>query len=83
MPTHPYFCFFLLRTMPYLTLPPGFDLHYLDAHPEGTRTALLLHGLGVHAGSWELQTAPLTRAGFRVIAPDLRGFGKSGYPGKW
>jgi len=42
---------------------------------------VLLHGLGATSQSWDLQIPALTQAGFRVIAPDARGFGCSPYPG--
>lgn len=43
---------------------------------------LLLHGLGANAESWDLQIPALVEAGYRVIAPDLPGFGKSCFNGK-
>ncbi len=42
---------------------------------------LLLHGLGSCAESWGHQLPALTKAGFHVIAPDIRGFGRSTTPG--
>jgi pimeloyl-ACP methyl ester carboxylesterase len=41
---------------------------------------LLLHGFPDSARLWRHQIAALTQAGFRVVAPDLRGFGASGKP---
>jgi pimeloyl-ACP methyl ester carboxylesterase len=41
---------------------------------------LLLHGFPDSALLWRHQVAALTGAGFRVIAPDLRGFGASDAP---
>ncbi len=72
--------------MPTISLSPKLTLHYLDYKPEGVRpegvqTVVLLHGLGVNGESWQLQFAPLLAKGYRVIAPDARGFGKSTYPG--
>lgn len=57
------------------------DLHFYDLNSSGKSTILLLHGLGVCAESWGLQLTPLIETDFRVIAPDLRGFGKTSYPG--
>ena len=37
---------------------------------------LLLHGWPDDADLWRHQVPALTGAGFRVIAPDLRGFGR-------
>jgi len=55
---------------------------YMDvvpAHPNG-KTLLLLHGKNFNAAYWEQTIAALTKKGFRVIAPDQIGFGKSTKP---
>lgn len=57
-------------------------MYYLDLNLTGAAPVLLLHGLGASGASWGLQFEPLQAAGYRVIAPDLRGFGRSGYPGQ-
>jgi 3-oxoadipate enol-lactonase len=57
-------------------------LYYLDPNPSGNPAVLLLHGLGADSGSWTLQIPALTEAGFRPIAPDTPGFGRSPYNGK-
>jgi len=67
--------------MPTIKLSPKLILNYLDENPLGAPTVVLLHGLGAASRSWTLQIPALTGAGFRVIAPDLRGFGDSTYPG--
>jgi 3-oxoadipate enol-lactonase len=55
----------------------GFSLHYEDC---GAGTPLLLiHGFPLSAATWREQTAGLAGQ-FRVIAPDLRGFGRSAVP---
>ena len=41
---------------------------------------LLLHGFPLSRRVWEPQVGPLVDAGFRVIVPDLRGFGESAVP---
>lgn len=41
---------------------------------------LLLHGFPDDRHVWRYQVGPLTQAGFRVIAPDLRGFGDAPRP---
>jgi pimeloyl-ACP methyl ester carboxylesterase len=40
------------------------------------RAALLLHGFMDAGASWELVAPTLCAAGYRVLAPDLRGFGE-------
>lgn len=64
-----------------INLEPGLSIHYQDLNPDGEPGVLLLHGLGTTADAWQLQFPALLNAGFRVIAPDMRGFGKSSYPG--
>ncbi|MGV3620839.1 MAG: alpha/beta fold hydrolase [Archangium sp.] len=48
-------------------------MHYVDAG-EGP-LVVLLHGFPENWWSWRYQIQPLVDAGFRVIAPDLRGYG--------
>jgi len=67
--------------MPTLALAANLSLHYQDANPAGSETVLLLHGLGADSTSWQLQVPALVEAGYRVLVPDLRGFGRSSYPG--
>lgn len=47
---------------------------------DGDRAALLLHGFPDSHALWRKQVPVLVAAGYRVIAPDLRGFGDSGKP---
>jgi len=58
------------------------ELHYLDPGASTAPPILLLHGLGADSSSWILQFDPLIAAGFRPIAPDAPGFGKSPYEGR-
>jgi pimeloyl-ACP methyl ester carboxylesterase len=55
---------------------------YLDVAPEHAngRSVLLLHGKNFSAAAWASSIALLTQHGFRVIAPDQIGFGKSSKP---
>ena len=46
----------------------------------GDKLALLLHGFPESAYSWRYQIPLLARLGYRVWAPDLRGYGKSDKP---
>jgi pimeloyl-ACP methyl ester carboxylesterase len=55
----------------------GVELAY-DRAGEGGRPLLLLHGWPETRRIWRRNVEPLARAGFEVIAPDLRGFGDSG-----
>ena len=47
---------------------------------DGGRPVVLLHGFPDSAQLWRNQVPPLVEAGFRVITPDLRGFGRSDQP---
>ncbi len=67
--------------MPTLQISPNLKIHYLEFNPSGSPAVLLLHGLGACGASWALQVPALVDAGYRVIAPDVRGFGQSTYPG--
>ena len=57
----------------------GLRVHVLEAGFEGgDRPALLLlHGFPELAYSWRKLMLPLARAGFHVIAPDQRGYGRT------
>jgi epoxide hydrolase 4 len=53
-------------------------LHYVEA---GTGPlVVLLHGFPEFWYGWRLQIAPLAAAGYRVVAPDLRGYNLSSKP---
>jgi pimeloyl-ACP methyl ester carboxylesterase len=53
-------------------------LHYVEAG-DGP-LVVLLHGFPEFWFGWRLQIAPLAAAGFRVVAPDLRGYNLSSKP---
>ena len=58
----------------------GLRMHYVD---EGSRNAdpvLMLHGEPSWSFLYRHMIRPITDAGFRAIAPDLIGFGKSDKP---
>ena len=56
----------------------GIKMRYVD-HGRGP-TVLLVHGFPLDHGMWHGQVAVLSRQ-FRVLAPDLRGLGRSGADG--
>ncbi|MGI4756677.1 MAG: alpha/beta fold hydrolase [Janthinobacterium lividum] len=60
-------------------LEPGLRLHYVTAGT-GKRTMVLLHGYPQTWWEWRHIIGPLTRAGWRVLAPDYRGAGGSSKP---
>lgn len=64
-------------TAHYVEVEPGLRMHYVE---EGNRTdpvILLLHGEPAWSFLYRHIIPPLVKGGFRVIAPDLVGFGKS------
>ncbi len=61
----------------YLELQSGLRVHYLDEGPRDGPTVLLLHGEPTWSYLWRHMIPLLTEQGFRVLAPDLIGFGRS------
>jgi haloalkane dehalogenase len=59
----------------------GLRVHYLDEGPREAPVMLLLHGMPTWSYLYRDVIPPLVAAGFRCIAPDHLGFGKSDKPG--
>ena len=57
----------------------GLRIHILEAgfEGDGRPCVLLLHGFPELAYSWRKVIAPLASAGFHVVAPDQRGYGRT------
>lgn len=55
-------------------------VHVAELGPKDGTPVVLLHGFPEFWWSWRHQMQPLADAGFRVIAPDLRGYGDSSKP---
>lgn len=58
----------------------GIRIHYDVLGPTDGPPVVLVHGLGGHAEDWRNLMPFLRRAGFRVYAPDLPGYGRSQKP---
>jgi pimeloyl-ACP methyl ester carboxylesterase len=58
----------------------GIELSLVDEGDEGLPVVVLCHGFPELAYSWRHQIPALTSAGWRVLAPDMRGFGDSSAP---
>lgn len=58
----------------------GMRMHFVDEGPRDGDVVLLLHGEPSWSYLYRSMIPPLKRAGLRVIAPDLIGFGKSDKP---
>jgi pimeloyl-ACP methyl ester carboxylesterase len=54
---------------------------HADIYGKGERGVVLAHGGRFNKESWEQQARTLESAGFRVLALDFRGYGKSRGPG--
>ncbi|TCH97536.1 alpha/beta fold hydrolase [Roseococcus sp. SYP-B2431] len=55
----------------------GLDMHLLEAGEAGRPLLLLLHGFPELAFSWRHVMVPLAEAGYHVVAPDQRGYGRT------
>jgi len=66
----------------------GLVMHVLEAGDQGRPSVLLLHGFPELAYSWRKVMLPLADAGYHIIAPDQRGYGRTtgwdaSYDGDW
>lgn len=55
-------------------------LRYVELNPDGERTVVFLHGLGSYLKFWRYQLDHFAEQGYRVIALDMLGYGKSDKP---
>ena len=58
----------------------GIELNVAEAGPEDGPLLLLLHGFPESWYGWRHQIDPFAAAGYRVVAPDQRGYGGSDKP---
>ncbi|HYI02981.1 alpha/beta hydrolase [Hyalangium sp.] len=56
------------------------EVAYVELNPEGPRTLVFIHGLGSYLKFWRYQVDTFAAQGYRVIAVDLPGYGKSDKP---
>jgi pimeloyl-ACP methyl ester carboxylesterase len=64
----------------WFTIVDGVQIHYQEAGDEKAPPVILIHGFISSNLVWNEVFLPLARAGFRVIAPDLPGYGYSDKP---
>jgi haloalkane dehalogenase len=64
----------------YVEVSDELRMHYLDEGPSDGAPVLLLHGEPTWSYLYRKMVPPLAAAGFRVVVPDLIGFGKSDKP---
>jgi non-heme chloroperoxidase len=65
--------------MPRVAVEPGVRVHVEDSGGPG-RTIVFLHGWPLDSRQWEYQFAGLQPLGYRCVAVDTRGFGRSDHP---
>jgi pimeloyl-ACP methyl ester carboxylesterase len=58
----------------------GIRLHCVEAGPRDGPLVILLHGFPEFWYGWRHQIEPLAKAGFRLLAPDQRGYNRSDKP---
>ena len=64
----------------YVTTPDGVQLYYKDWGPKDGPVVTFSHGWPLNSDSWESQMAFLAERGYRVVAHDRRGHGRSSQP---
>ncbi|MBJ2345822.1 MULTISPECIES: alpha/beta fold hydrolase [Pseudomonas] len=64
----------------YITTPDGVQLYYKDWGPKDGPVVTFSHGWPLNSDSWESQMLFLADQGYRVIAHDRRGHGRSSQP---
>jgi pimeloyl-ACP methyl ester carboxylesterase len=60
----------------------GIKLHVAEAGPEDGPLVILLHGFPEYWAAWRIHIECLAEAGFRVLAPDQRGYNTSEKPAR-
>ncbi|MEM7413783.1 MAG: haloalkane dehalogenase [Myxococcota bacterium] len=55
----------------------GVRMHYVDEGPRDGPVVLMAHGMPTWSYLYRRMIPPLVRAGYRCVAPDMIGFGKS------
>ncbi|WP_246161195.1 alpha/beta fold hydrolase [Stenotrophomonas cyclobalanopsidis] len=68
------------RSPSYLTTPDGVELYYKDWGPRQGEVVVFSHGWPLNSDSWEVQMQFLAARGYRVVAHDRRGHGRSSQP---
>lgn len=63
--------------MPFVTTADGVDIFYKDWGPRGGRPLVFHHGWPLSSDDWDAQMLFFVNRGYRVIAHDRRGHGRS------
>lgn len=80
----PDMCFTALPDWPfeprYHMVAPNLRLHYVDEGPRNAPVILMMHGEPTWGYLYRHMISPMVAAGYRVVVPDLIGFGRSDKP---
>jgi non-heme chloroperoxidase len=68
------------RTAQYISTRDGVQLYYRDWGPRNGPVVTFSHGWPLSSDSWESQMIFLADKGYRVVAHDRRGHGRSSQP---
>jgi non-heme chloroperoxidase len=68
------------KTSSYITTADGVQLYYKDWGPRNGSVVVFSHGWPLDSDSWESQMIFLASKGYRVVAHDRRGHGRSSQP---
>ena len=68
------------RSESYITTQDGVSLYYKDWGPREGQVVTFSHGWPLNSDSWESQMMFLASKGYRVVAHDRRGHGRSSQP---
>jgi non-heme chloroperoxidase len=68
------------RSESYVTTQDGVSLYYKDWGPRDGQVVTFSHGWPLNSDSWESQMLFLASKGYRVVAHDRRGHGRSSQP---
>lgn len=63
-----------------VTTHDGVELYYKDWGPKNGQVVMFSHGWPLNSDSWEAQMQFLAEQGYRVVAHDRRGHGRSSQP---
>jgi non-heme chloroperoxidase len=69
-----------VQATPYITTTDGVQLYYKDWGPKDGPVVVFSHGWPLNSDSWESQMNFLAAKGYRVVAHDRRGHGRSSQP---
>lgn len=64
----------------YHHIEPGLRVHYVDQGPRDAPVVLMMHGEPTWSYLYRHMIGPIAAAGYRAVAPDLIGFGRSDKP---